>query len=330
MKKHSNFLLKISGITMMICCAPVVCFAPPPGNTFEDGNSINIAIISVDDRDAPTQLCPNTKSSEAFLIDNSEIDSPICDEGTYLYKCGNNTLGYKWITSASTENHSYDLTTVSGTTASDYFEQMRGFFAGQLINQAPGSNPDTSENIKAKRDTFLVGTCNPGTVSFTCETCPNNANIPASTVRLQKKCYKQKFMYTNNTNNCNDCPSSDSTFDYDTCSQNVDCYYELTADNNWSVHTIADCYQNEFEDDTGTFEYIQNGTTSASAYCFYGNTISNADFKKYYYGSSPTQPQSNNNNNYNYGGYNSINSGNPNITHSNNASSGLAGGATTR
>ena len=47
----------------------------------------------------------------------------------------------------------------------------------------------------------------------------------------------------------------------------------------WNVHTIADCYMNEFEDSTGSYVYVPNNIThpenaaDAKLTCYYSQTV---------------------------------------------------------
>ena len=57
---------------------------------------------------------------------------------------------------------------------------------------------------------------------------------------------------------------------------------------NWKFHTIADCYQSEFEDDTGTFIYLQEGVNgTVEDNCYFGNTISKSVFTSTFWGTLP-------------------------------------------
>lgn len=204
---------------------------------------------------------------------NSETTTvQICPKGSYVTKCGDYSVGYSWLTSrysTTCGTNALDISARSDTTVAQYFEQMRTFFAGLPTLECAGGNPVTcksgaatlvmlSENcVKGNRNSVLKKVCDPTKeeTTYVCEKCPNNANIPMSTVDI---------ITTENSETTTSTPD------------------------NWNFHTIADCYQSEFEDDTGTFIYLQEGVNgNVEDNCYFGNTISKSVFTSTFWGTLP-------------------------------------------
>lgn len=157
----------------------------------------------------------------------------LCQAGTYLLRCGSNQLGFNWLKSATfstptsvdpnattTTKNYYD----GVTTAQARYEQMRAFFNGNAALQYhDGTNivTATPDDVHNDRYLMLSKKCNPfdSNQKAICATCPNNANVMASTVVIDS---------TNNTTSA------------------------------WRVYTFADCYFDEFQDSTGTYIYVAN------------------------------------------------------------------------
>lgn len=340
MEKHLRNSWKLFGTTLMLCCTSLNCLADGPIGYHIALPYIIFNMCGV----TPISYCdiPETAS-----YTGSAQKKTICPSGSYVQKCGDYTIGYEWIkaaseTSGSSENNNnFDLITNNSNNqygTSDYFEQMRTFFAGTQTKTTDGT-ADTS-TVKDIRNAMLNAYCDPNSASFTCATCPNNAKIDESSVYVVQKCYKQVLIYpdddllcctTDTSTNClaeNTSLPTSTTNDYIGCSRtrNVNCYYEIAPEPNWQFHTIADCYENEFDDDTGTFVYLPEGASTGSDKCYYGNTVSESDFTTYFMGTEPGSLTVNSSTNSGSGGgttntpYNYI----PNSNAANSSSSGAA------
>lgn len=188
------------------------------------------------------------------MISVGTTTKELCPEGQYVYKCGNYKVGFNWLRGIQKLNSEDDTTSAStanyyiSTSQSELLDQMRDFF-----------NPSTDSNYKSieyctsgtgknctratrsqtdhltDRELILLSLCDPNesNMTVTCATCPNSANVPASSVDV--------------TEDLNGAKSA----------------------SNWVFHTIADCYLKEFTDSTGTYEYRQNDTAQE---CYYTNT----------------------------------------------------------
>lgn len=208
------------------------------------------------------------------IITTSKIQ--ICPAGSYVSKCGIYSVGYSWLTSrysTACGTNALDISARSDTTVAQYFEQMRTFFAGLPTLECAGGNPVTCKSgaatlimlsedcVKGNRNSVLKKVCDPtkDDTTYVCEKCPNNAKIPSSTVEI-------KATHAVNA---------------------TDTETEL-VESSWNFHTIADCYQSEFEDDTGTFIYLQEGTNAnIEDNCYFGSTVSKSDFINNFWGSLP-------------------------------------------
>jgi len=180
----------------------------------------------------------------------------LCSKGYYLSRCGNKSLGTEWL-----KGLVYTTETDTTGRANDYFshgkplsdmihmDNLRKFFAGtEPFNYYPDENDSTVYNTVtpnvyvAARDVMLETVCtsaNGPLNSIECEKCPGNALVEESTV----------------------------------CQQSANNQYAYT---NWKVHTIADCYMQEFSDNTGTYKYVQNPTETSytGQHCYYSVNVS--------------------------------------------------------
>lgn len=174
-----------------------------------------------------------------YYTDDSITTENDCDGdwNTDQSKCTRRTKNYYYIT--ETDNN------LSDDDRSALLQQMRDFFAAKnnvsiqycvldSDNNCTGSAnaPIAANEYIIERDKILETVCNPTNTTITCAYCPDSANIPASTVKINAVTKK-------------------------------------TSD--WSFHTIADCYMNSFTDSTGTFKYVTN-TSSQAKKCYYTNT----------------------------------------------------------
>ncbi|MBR0212467.1 MAG: hypothetical protein IJQ55_02565 [Alphaproteobacteria bacterium] len=167
----------------------------------------------------------------------------LCEEGTYLEKCGNQTIGFNWLKSIDindtpTRNY-YD----AAATISKKYEKMREVFSstGNVGATFKDSSNQTTQASHAEvvddRNRILNYFCS-DLDDVHCAPCPNNGKVDAS------------IAYTNT--NSTDVTSTVNVF-------------------SWNIRTFADCYMDEFEDSTGTYVY-QNGTSEDAERCYYGQS----------------------------------------------------------
>lgn len=168
----------------------------------------------------------------------------ICPEGEYVAACGNYRVGFNWLkpaTISETNTKNYYIS----NEITDLYQQMRTFFDKdatiiQYLNddETITNNPDFAVDRKAILDTL----CNPKKSEIRCLPCPNNAEVPESTVYIK---------------------DADQTRD-------------------WDFHTFADCYMTEFEDSTGSYFYVPDDRNIDSTNehnaekCYYQNTTADA------------------------------------------------------
>lgn len=179
----------------------------------------------------------------------------VCPAGTYVYRCGNYTVGFNWLKSArfpttsdsNSDSYQYTKNYYVGEDVLDLFEQMRTFFGHNGDTAILYYEPDGTE-LKSKSDYYidrniiLNNVCSLSNV--TCVACPNEdmATVPATTVKV----------------NGNDEPIS------------------------WNFYTFADCYMTNFEDSTGHYFYLPDdidddvSSLSTGEKCYYTNTNSAA------------------------------------------------------
>lgn len=200
----------------------------------------------------------------------------LCPSGYYVSSCGMAVLGTNWLYGM---NKNKTLKTGTETQypckcdTANYFsysenystdkedenkENLRKFFAGkEIINYTAKIKVENSSNYsyesksvmpvdyKKARNIILSNFCTNERGELTddlkCEPCPNNAMIPASTVKRETYAPRRVI--------------------YDT----------------WNIHTIADCYMDEFSDTTGTYVYVSKSSdlsTGSGEKCYYSDTKS--------------------------------------------------------
>lgn len=241
MKSFGNFLWKLFSVTMVFLC--------------HIGSNAAIA-----EEQEPTKYVANDpKMTSNYFTSSSEVNSgytrtiQLCPSGQYLAGCGIANLGTNWLKGMTKpggiktpDYYSYD------TESSDtiHMENLGKFFAHtQPITyraRTSSSNTYTYSDITVQAATYkphlyqiLSNFCtdDQGYISDDvthCEKCPNNAYVKRSTVKEDT---------------------------YDTG--------KILWDS-WDVHTIADCYMNEFSDENGTYVYVaenvQDSTTGVNCY----------------------------------------------------------------
>lgn len=191
----------------------------------------------------------------------------ICSEGQYVSACGNYLVGFNWLRPASVPNPNHNDTEDSesentqttqdipykttknyyiSNEITDLYQQMRTFFDkdATIIQYLNDETITNTADFADDREAILNNLCHPKNSNISCSPCPNNANVPPSTVKLD-------------SNN-------------------------LTIQYSWDFHTFADCYMTEFEDSTGSYFYVPDNRNIDSINeqdaekCYYQNTTANA------------------------------------------------------
>jgi len=218
---------------------------------------------------AITGVSYTAETQRQISIENARIDErsragdgivqTICPSGQYVYKCGRYRIGFNWLKSASFPDSNTSLVTTIGETTiplrnrykstknyyvgttSELFKQMQIFFNGSEGESILAKGDENDEILTISytdytkdRETILNYLCHPSNTTVTCAACPNNADVPESSVELNGE--------------------------------------NLTISGTWNFHTFADCYMQEFEDSTGSYHYIDPSTEDGKAKCYYTNT----------------------------------------------------------
>lgn len=225
MNSLGNFLWKIFSVTMVFFCHTV------PDSALAASAEPYIA----DDPKITSKLFSSTGTSK------TTSSQRVCAVGYYLYSCGGVQLGTNWLKGMKKSYEDSTVTTPDyysyGAEYSDaiHMENLRKFFAGQepiiyTLKSTHQSNQVLPATYTPYLNQILSNFCTDdnGKLSVRCEICPNNATISKSTVRT----------------------------DYDSG--------KILWDS-WNVHTIADCYMKEFEDDTGTYVYVSNAVSEQTS-----------------------------------------------------------------
>ncbi len=251
MNHFGNFLWKLFSVTMVFLCHI------GPNNTFAESST-------TDEQTPPTQyIADDPKMTSDYFVSTTEVGNRItrtirlCPSGQYLSGCGDASFGTNLLKGMkktgdikTPDYYSYD------TVASDtiHMENLRKFFAH-------------TEPINFRSQTELSN----GNHIFADET------VPASTY----KTYLYQILSNFCTNkegdkgdiHCSKCPNNASV---ESSTVKEDSYKttKLLWDS-WNVHTIADCYMNEFSDEEGTYIYVadnvQNDTNGTK--CYYTKNI---------------------------------------------------------
>jgi len=171
----------------------------------------------------------------------------LCVSGYYLSSCNHVQIGTNWLKGISGTIETPDYYSYESPDF-DNMTNLRKFFAGieQISYTAEDSgktvtvDPTGDSGYVKHRNTILNTFCTNGNgelKNIECKKCPNGANVSESTVNIGK--YPQKIL-----------------------------------NNSWKIHTIADCYMDEFSDHTGTYVYVRNDDVGATGQrCYYSNTV---------------------------------------------------------
>jgi len=177
----------------------------------------------------------------------------LCPQGQYLARCGSSiSLGTNLL-------KGMQKTTASGTviTTPDYYSyetpvsdvvhiaNLREFFEGKesfAYTKQDGSQVYVvPEEYKDYRNQIISHICTDDTgilIGIECKKCPGDSFVAASTVETDSE--SNKILWRT-----------------------------------WNVHTIADCYMEEFSDNTGTYKYIPSNieSTVSSMPCYYSTNV---------------------------------------------------------
>lgn len=180
-----------------------------------------------------------------YAEEDTTIIKVICNAGYYVSSCGTKTIGTNWLKGIHDNTETPDYFSYNSA-AYDNLTNLRKFFAGHdditYTDKNGSTQTVTKDTYTGYRNTIFEKFCikttddNPQELTTHCERCPNNAQVPQSTIG---------FNVTNNTFNL-------SKYMY--------------------IYTIADCYVEEFSDHTGTFIYSAANNTNAKK-CYYSNNI---------------------------------------------------------
>lgn len=247
--KH-NSLFKISIIATFLFCGNVVWASDVNSNTGGTITSQTNSFSQNNINQTAKAIAILAASPSPAAHHGEGIIKTVCPRGQYVYKCGNYRVGFNWLKSAgfpelqtissgSTNGYTTTKNYYVGDTTLELFEQMRNFFNGTNTVLSKNENSVSPVSPVADRELILNYLCHPATSTITCALCPNNANVPATTVELDDD--------------------------------------NKTIEETWDFHTFADCYMDEFEDSTGTYIYRLGSTEGQqSAKCYYTNTDPNA------------------------------------------------------
>lgn len=173
----------------------------------------------------------------------------LCSEGYYLSRCEGKIVGTNWlkgIRGTTLDYYSYGSSDSDTTNISN----LRKFFTGlekisyipKDSNQATTANP--SDYVRHRNSILNTFCTNNGELAdIECKKCPNNAKVPASSVK------------TNISDN-------------------------KVNESSWRVYTIADCYMEEFSDHTGTYIYAQNTIDTGNNFakkCYFSTDVKGSE-----------------------------------------------------
>jgi hypothetical protein len=262
MNNFGNFLWKLFSATMVFFCHVGV------DNAFAEDEEV---ITSYVDGDSKITSKYFVSKSELEDANRTSVTHELCKSGEYLSSCGAAVIGTNWLKgmrktgSAATPNY-FSYNTQSNDTIN--MENLKKFFAHQesltYTSQTSSSTSDgkvyanntaSPSEYKTYLYQILSNYCTNDEgkpANIYCQPCPNNAYVERSTV--QKDTYD-----TTGTGN-------------------------ILWDS-WNVHTIADCYMNEFSDETGNYVYVANNSSNNTAKinCYYSRNVFGTDLSKLYY-----------------------------------------------
>jgi hypothetical protein len=257
MNSFGNFLWKIFSVTMVFLC--------------HIGSNCAIA-EDVTEESTPTPLsdvasiAKDPKMTTKYFTSTTEVNEnngykrtiQLCKSGYYLSSCGLSTIGTNWLKglkkpgNVQTPNY-YSYNTQESDTIN--MENLKKMFAHKetlTYTSRTSSNSNyvyaTATALPSEYTPYLhqllsnFCTNDEGKISdsdIACLPCPNNAYVERSTVEEDV---------------------------YDTG--------KILWDS-WNVHTIADCYMNEFSDENGTYVYVGDTSqpNSSKTNCYYTKNV---------------------------------------------------------
>ena len=240
MNNFGNFLWKLFSATMVFFCHVGV------DNAFAEDEEVVTSYVDGDSKMTSKYFISTSELEEANRLAKTE---QLCKSGEYLYSCGPTVIGTNWLKgmqktgSLATPNY-FSYNTQSSDTIN--MENLKKFFAHtealQYTSETSSSNTVLPSEYKNYLYQILSNYCtntNGKIANINCKPCPNNAYIERSTV--QKDAYlTSKILW-----------------------------------DSWNVHTIADCYMNEFSDETGNYIYVANNSSdnTAKINCYYSRNV---------------------------------------------------------
>jgi len=179
----------------------------------------------------------------------------LCSQGYYVSRCGaavslgtNLLKGMNKKTTSGTIIKTPDYYSYN-TSDSDviHITNLRKFFAAEEPFAYTEENTGTQKSVvpgtyEGYKNQILSHICTDDTGNLTgieCEKCPGEALVAASTVETDTN--SNKLLWRT-----------------------------------WKVHTIADCYAEEFSDNTGTYKYVANNVSadnSSAKPCYYSVNV---------------------------------------------------------
>lgn len=163
----------------------------------------------------------------------------ICNAGEYLASCNKKVIGTNWLKGLKTPENYFSYGDSNDTLN---MTNLRKFFSG-------------TETITYMQSTNCVGE-NYTNCEYTPKQVGKDTYVPTRNEILTKFCtdgdgklFSDKSFYV-----CSKCPSN-ATIAASTVMEDTYATGKIFADT-WNIHTIADCYMNEFSDTSGTFIYV--------------------------------------------------------------------------
>ncbi len=254
MKKNSVFLCRFFGALLVLTCCTGFRYAFAAINTPIQDLDIDEPTQN-SDTNVVTVTSDNAKIAQYFAVSSTSSSvKTICPQGYYLARCGAAiSLGTNWLKGMNITSSGVPVTTTDyysyNSPASDmvHITNLRKFFGAterftytQKTSQGYSSKIAQPSDYKRDKDLMLSYICTDSTgglAGIECEKCPGEASVAASTVNQDMT--TNKLVWTS-----------------------------------WKVHTIADCYMDEFSDDTGTYIYLpENIETENPAPCYYSTNV---------------------------------------------------------
>ncbi len=268
MNNLGNLLWKIFSVTMAF-----VCHIDSNCAFAEESETTPVPVSDV------ASIVADPKMTTQYFISTDDVGNrnthtiKLCQSGQYLGACGKGNklrlIGTNWLKglkkSDGTETPDY-YSYNTQTSDTIHMENLKKLFAHtEPLIYTSRSKPSGSlfvyatsvaypEDYKWHLYQLLSNFCTdedgnvPTDDIIHCAPCPNNAYVERSTVQQDA---------------------------YDTG--------KILWDS-WNVHTIADCYMNEFEDTDGTYVYASSGSqdTLSKTNCFYTKNFAGSSLVRFY------------------------------------------------